>query len=101
MSTEPEPRHLTPFLVLTIATVVLYVSVLVMAIWNFNTSHSNHEVLCALKAARQRDIVAGEKFLIDNPKGIEGISAELIQLSIDDDKQVLKSFASLDCPSDQ
>lgn len=96
----PTPKFLRPFLVLTISTVVLYASVLGMAIWTFSTGQSNKVVLCALKAEHERDIRNSLKFLEENPEGIPGISADLIARGIADDRQTLEAFEDLDCPSD-
>lgn len=97
----PTPKLLRPFLVLTISTVILYASVLGMAIWTFSTGQSNKQVLCAVKAEHERDIRNSVKFLEENPEGIPpSISAELIRQGIADDRQTLQAFEGLECPSD-
>lgn len=107
MTLEPPPelkrvKFLRPILILTILTVVMYVSQIGLAVWNFSVIQQNKTVLCGLKSEHERDIRNSVKFLKENPEGIPpSITAELIRQGIADDRQTLKAFDDLTCPLDE
>jgi len=81
----------------------LAVSILALAISLFGNitlyqvAHNNNETLCALRNDLQIRHDAAVQFLDDHPKGIPGISADALRVSIRNQDATLDSLSGLDC----
>jgi len=69
-------------------TVVLYIGVVTLT---FQSTAS----LCALKGDLHRRVESSQRFLIDHPNGIPGISAKQIKDGIDNQKRTIRSLRFL------
>lgn len=56
-----------------------------------------HSALCTLRADLQHRIDDANKFLVDHPNGIPGISAQEIKNSINNEEQTVNALAPLKC----
>ena len=93
---------------LVIATVTLYIVLLVVGIYFFvdssnrrteleEVARSTNGALCSLRADMERRVAASEDFLKDNPNGIPGISNEDIQTALANQKRTIDALGNLDC----
>lgn len=90
------------------ATIVLYLSVVLVAGLGFWSAQQQRKALaretektvmalCTFRADLQRRYEAGVDFLRENPDGIPGITAEDLQRSLDNQKSTLDALEGLPC----
>jgi hypothetical protein len=82
---------------LLVATVVLYVAVIVVAVLAWRQSSGDHEALCAFKGGLQNQVSASNDFLNKHPTGVGGISAGDIRLGMKRQQRTIDSLSSLKC----
>ncbi len=63
-----------------------------------NAAHRTETALCILREDLEIRAQTSRQFLIDNPDGIPGISAEALQNSIDNQERTITALALLECP---
>jgi hypothetical protein len=93
---------------LTYATALLYVVVLVLLGVGWQDSHNKaadlqletertNSALCTFRADLEQRVHSSRAFLVAHPHGILGISAATIQSGIDNQQRTIDALASLDC----
>lgn len=99
--------------VLTVLVAVVILGLGGMAAWNRDTGSNANETavaaeqetertldaLCAVRAGEETSVQASEDFLLENPKGIPGITPALIKTGIANRKRTIKALSDLDCPA--
>lgn len=83
--------------VLIASTIVLMIAVGALAGYAITKANSTEDSLCALRVNAQEQIVESQSFLNDNPKGIPGISPEVIRAGIDRQQAVVNALSNLSC----
>lgn len=56
---------------------------------------------CFHKASLRKDIIKGQKFLDEHPKGIPGIPAKLIKGNLKDQRDEMRDLRILDCKGEK
>lgn len=83
--------------ILLIATVVLYLGVLGIAVWTWSTANTNNDALCALRVDLQKRVANSQTFLKENPEGIPGISVRIVQDGIENQQRTISALSGLSC----
>lgn len=60
-------------------------------------ARQTNTALCAFKTDLQRRHASGEKYLAEHPRGIPGITAREIRLSLDNQEATLDALSGLAC----
>lgn len=63
----------------------------------YNVSNNNREALCALRSDVQKRHDNGVQFLKQHPRGIPGIDADAIKVSLKNQQATLDALSGLDC----
>jgi hypothetical protein len=82
---------------LLVATVVLYVAVIVIAVLALRQATGDHAVLCAFKGGLKNQVAASSDFLKKHPRGVGGISAEDIRSGMNRQQHTIDSLSNLKC----
>jgi hypothetical protein len=61
------------------------------------TARNNQAALCALRADVERRYQSGTAFLANHPKGIQGIPAATLRITLQGQARTIKSLAGLKC----
>jgi len=104
VGTDPTPSELRSALRrLVVATVVLYAALAIVVTVGYLNARSQRQdlttALCRIRDDQERRITASEKFLRDNPEGIDGVTPALIRQSIREAQDAVDALAKLDCGS--
>jgi hypothetical protein len=96
---EPATEHSirNAFRLLVGATCLLFLITVALGAYVFTVAHRNNIVLCAQRHALDVQIGSSEQFLKENPNGIPGISASVIQRGLTNSKRTRKTLDILDC----
>jgi hypothetical protein len=83
------------------AALVMVLVVVMSAVWvlvdTTQKGSQTHDAVCIFRADLERRAEDGRTFLKNNPDGIPGIPAAVIQTSIDNQERTIAALASLDC----
>lgn len=82
---------------LEVATVVLYVGLILAGIYIYTESRNNHDALCNLRSDLQRRVVGLQDLLAKHPQGALGISRADIELSIRNTQRTVNALQPLNC----
>lgn len=82
---------------LVIATVVLFVGLVSGVLYTWSVSRNNQKALCTYRADVEARIQQGELFLIEHPRGVQGISPEAIKQGLDNQRRVAAAFQDVNC----
>lgn len=93
---------------LTIATVAIYLALALVFIVGYvdaanrraeltKVTLNTNNALCALRSDLEQRVEGSIQFLKDNPDGVPGISAKVIQQSIDNQTQTINALSQLHC----
>jgi len=101
---EPTPHELRSALRrLVIATVVLYAALAGVVTVGFLNARSQRAdltaALCRIRTDQEQRIAASERFIEENPRGIDGLTPALIRQGIREAQEAVDALATLDCGS--
>lgn len=82
---------------LIIATIVLYLGVVVIGLLAWSNALTTQKALCQFRGDLTSRVVGGEKFLKAHPDGAFGISADEIQTQLDNQRRTVKALSILSC----
>lgn len=82
---------------LVISTVVLYLTLGVVAFLTFVDAQQTHDGLCALRADLVVRINGSKKFLHEHPRGVLHISPAVIRTGIENEQRTVDALGSLQC----
>jgi Na+/H+ antiporter NhaA len=80
-----------------VATVALYIVVIVVAWLAWRQSSGDHAALCAFKGGLENQVSASDAFLKKHPTGVGGISAGDIRLGMKRQQRTIDSLSNLKC----
>jgi len=82
---------------LVVATVVLYLLVIAVAVRAYHDADVSRGALCALREDLEKRVASSKDFLIENPGGIAGIPAKTIRDGIKNQERTIKALDGLSC----
>lgn len=85
--------------ILAIATVFLYVGLIIVGVRVYLDSRNTADALCTFRQDLERRVIATTDFLKENPKGIPGIPPRFLLESVANQQRTIVSLQSLDCKS--
>jgi hypothetical protein len=82
---------------LLVATVVLYIAVIIVAVLALSQASGVHAALCSFKGGLQNQVSSQDEFLKKHPRGVGGISAGDIRLGMKRQQHTIDSLSDLKC----
>lgn len=76
---------------------LLAVVLLVLALIGLSYQHANTNALCSFRDDLQKRVTSTTKFLQEHPKGIPGIPAGTLRVSLINEQHTLDSLSALKC----
>lgn len=84
--------------VLTVATIVLYLICIGVAVKVYTDNRSTTDALCTLRTDLVKRVASSQNFLKEHPDGIPGISPKVIIDGIDNQQRSIEALSGLHCP---
>ena len=88
---------MNPIRALTVAVIVLFVTVGIIGVLAARTASQNKEALCTFTSDLEDRLDRGKEFIEAHPKGALGLSPEFIKNQLDNQQRTLDSLDSLNC----
>lgn len=82
---------------LIVATIVLYITISVVAVTSYTSTSRNTQALCTLRTDLEVRVQTSEQFLHEHPGGFAGISKATIKTSLDGQRRTIKALKGLSC----
>jgi hypothetical protein len=79
------------------AVMVMAVAMLAIGGFAWKTANGTGDALCSLRQDLERRVAASERFLVDHPSGVAGITPREIKDGIRNQKRTIKALSDLDC----
>lgn len=83
--------------ILGVATVSLYLVVVVAVFLVYRDANHTTVALCALRADVEQRIASSQDFLKEHPNGVPGFNAAAINASLVNSQRTVKALSGLDC----
>jgi hypothetical protein len=82
---------------LVVATVVLYLFVIVVSGLAFSNSQRTEDALCAVRGDLEGRVEGSQDFLHEHPNGFAGISPAVIREGLQNEQHTIDALGSISC----